>query len=96
MNLQDPEPPREAPEKHTLESTTVPSGDVTILDTPYETSDEACLHLLRQNVDLEAENNHLRQKLNQSPDTQQIQVKHTHPTGGQNLANRPYGTIRLL
>jgi hypothetical protein len=46
MNLQDPEPPREAPKKLTLESTTVPSGDVTISDTPYETSDKACLRLL--------------------------------------------------
>jgi hypothetical protein len=64
MNLQDPEPPREALKKLALESTTPPSRDVTISDAPYETSDEACLCLLRQSDDLEMENNHLRQKLN--------------------------------
>jgi hypothetical protein len=94
MNLQDPEPPREALEKLALESATPPSGDITISDAPYETNDEACLCLLRQIDDLEAENNHLRQQLSQSPDTQQIQVEHTHPTGSQNLANRPYGLLQ--
>jgi hypothetical protein len=34
MNLQDPEPPREALEKLALESATPPSGDVTISDAP--------------------------------------------------------------
>ena len=47
MNLQDPEPPREALEKLALESTTPPSRDATISDAPYETSDEAHLRLLR-------------------------------------------------
>ena len=96
MNLQDPEPPREALEKLVLESATPPSGDVIVSDAPYKTSNEARLCLLPQNDDLKAKNNHLHQKLNQSPDTQQIQVQHTHPVGGQNLANRPYGAIRLL
>ena len=96
MNLQDPEPPREALEKLVLESATPPSGDVIVSDAPYKTSNEARLCLLPQNDDLKAKNNHLHQKLNQSPDTQQIQVQHTHPVGGQNLANYPYGTISLL
>jgi hypothetical protein len=61
MNLQDPEPPRKVLKKLALESATPPSGDVTISDAPYETSDEAHLCLLRQNDDLEAENNHLCQ-----------------------------------
>ena len=61
MNLQDPEPPWEALEKLTLESVALPLGDVTILDAPYETSNKAHLHLLHQNDNLEAENNHLRQ-----------------------------------
>jgi hypothetical protein len=78
MNLQDPKPPREALEKLVLESATLMSGDITVLDTLYETSNEACLRLLHQNDDLEAENKHLHQKLNQSPNTQQIQVEHTH------------------
>ena len=64
MNLQDPEPPQEALEKLTLESATPLSRDATISDTPYETSDEARLRLLRQNDDLKEENNHLCQKLN--------------------------------
>jgi len=64
MNLQDPEPPREALEKLMLESATPSSGDITISDAPYETSDEARLRLLRQNDDLKEENNHLCQKLN--------------------------------
>jgi len=72
MNLQDPEQPQEALEKLTLESTALPSGDITILDASYKTSDEERQRLLRQNDDLEAENNHLRQQLNQSPNTQQI------------------------
>ena len=96
MNLQDPEPPWEALEKLTLESATPPSGDINISDAQYETSDEGRLRLLHQNDDLRAENNRLRQQLNKSPTTQQIQVELTHPAGGQNLANCPYGTIRLL
>jgi hypothetical protein len=64
MNLQDPEPPQEALEKLTLESATPPSGDITILDALYKTSNEARLRLLYQNDDLEAENKHLHQKLN--------------------------------
>ena len=63
MNLHDPKPPQEALEKLALESTTSPSGDVTVLDAPYKTSDEARLRL-HQNDDLKARNNHLRQKLN--------------------------------
>ena len=82
MNLQDPEPPWEALEKLTLESATPPSGDINISDAQYETSDEGRLRLLHQNDDLKAENNHLRQQLNQSPDTQQIQVEHTRHAGG--------------
>jgi hypothetical protein len=66
MNLQ---PPQEALEKLVLKRATPPLGDITISDAPYETSDEAHLHLLHQNDDLQAENNHFRQKLNQSPDT---------------------------
>jgi hypothetical protein len=62
MNLQDPEPPREA-----LESLRLKAQNAS-----YETSDEARLCLLRLNDNLEAENNHLRQQLSQSPDTQQI------------------------
>ena len=61
MNQQDLKPPREALEKLMLESATPPSGDITISDAPYETSNEACLSLLRQNDDLKVENNHLRQ-----------------------------------
>lgn len=61
MNLQGPEPPQEALEKLTLDSATPPSGDVTIPDATYDTSDEARLHLLCQNDDLDAENNHLCQ-----------------------------------
>ena len=72
MNLQDPEPPQEALEKLALESTTPPSGDITMSDSTYETSDEARLCLLRQNNDLKAENNHLRQQLKQPPNTHQI------------------------
>jgi hypothetical protein len=66
MNLQ---PPQEALEKLMLKRATPLLGDVTISNAPYETSDEACLCLLRQNDDLKAVNNHLCQKLNQSPDT---------------------------
>jgi hypothetical protein len=90
MDLQDPEPPRKVLKKLALESATPPSGDVTISDTPYKTSDEAHLCLLRQNDDLEAEYNHLCQQLNHSPNTQQIQVERTYSVDGQNLANRPY------
>jgi hypothetical protein len=54
MNLQDPEPPREALEKLALESVAPPSRDVTVSDAPYETSDEARQCLLRHNDDLEA------------------------------------------
>ena len=64
MNLQDPEPPWEALEKLVLKSATLLLGDVTISNTPYKTSDEARLCLLRQNDDLKEENNHLCQKLN--------------------------------
>jgi len=96
MNLQDPEPPWEALEKLTLESATPPSGDINISDAQYETSDEGRLRLRHQNDDLRAENNRLRQQLNKSPATQPIQVELTHPAGGQNLANCPYRTIRLL
>jgi hypothetical protein len=63
MNLQDPEPPQEALEKLTLDSAAPLSEDVTVSNTLYETSDKACFHLLHQNDDLEAENNHLRQHL---------------------------------
>ena len=72
MNLQDPELPQEALEKLALDSVAPPSGDVTVSDALYETSDEARLCLLCQNDDLKAENNHLRQQLNQSPNTQLI------------------------
>jgi hypothetical protein len=56
MNLHDPEPAREALEKLTLESATLPSGDTTVSDTPYETSNEVRLRLLHQNDNLEADN----------------------------------------
>lgn len=59
MNIQDPEPPWEELEKLTLGYPTPLLGDVTIYDISYDTSDEACLCLLRQNDDLEAENYHL-------------------------------------
>ena len=70
MNVQDPKPPQKELEKLELGSPTPPSGDVTIPEATYETSDEARLRLLRQNDDLEEENNHLRQKLDKSPKTQ--------------------------
>ena len=66
MNIQDLEPPQEGLEKLELGSPTPLSGDVAIPNTTYETSDEACLRLLCQNDDLEAENYHLHQ----SPNTQ--------------------------
>ena len=59
MNIQDPELPPEELEKLTLDYPTPSLGDATILDATYETSDEAHHHLLRQNDDLEVENNHL-------------------------------------
>jgi hypothetical protein len=61
MNMQDPELPREELKKLILGCPIPPSGDATIPDATYETSDEACLRLLHQNDDLKAENNHLRQ-----------------------------------
>ena len=82
MNARDLEPPREELKKLELGSPTPPLGDVTIPDATYETSDKACLHLLCQNDDLEAENNHLPQQLDKSPNTQQIRPTSTHPMGG--------------
>ena len=43
MNIQDPEPPQEELEKLALGCPTPLSGDATIPDVTYETSDEACL-----------------------------------------------------
>ena len=43
MNIQDPEPLQEELEKLTLGCPTPLSGDATIPDVTYETSDEACL-----------------------------------------------------
>ena len=94
--MQDPEPPWEELEKLALNCPTPSAGDVTVPNVSYETSSEACLCLLCQNDALEAENNHILQQLEQRSDTQQIQVPASHPTGGQNLIDRPYGTVRLL
>jgi hypothetical protein len=93
MSLQDPEPPREALEKLALDSVAPPSRDVTISDASYETSDEACLRLLHQNDDLEAENHHLRQQLSQPSDTQWVQIETARPRAARTWPIVPMGPL---
>ena len=45
---------------------------------------------------LEAENNHILQQFDPSLGTQQTQSANAHPTGDQNLVDRPYGIASLL
>ena len=91
MSVQDPEPPREELEQLVLGCPTPSSRDVTIPDATCETSHEARLCFLHQNDDLDAENNHIRQQLDQSPNTQQIWPVNAHSSGGKNLA--PIGRL---